>query len=69
LRAALEKRTRDRVPLDWAYTMGNDGAALILIAERLSDPTRAQAAVREIEMALAVMQDPGNASTAAYNKA
>ncbi len=33
-RAALEEYTRERVPLDWAMTLGNEGVALRTIAER-----------------------------------
>ena len=34
-RAALEERTRDRVPLDWAMTQNNLGKAQALLNERL----------------------------------
>ena len=33
-RAALEERTRDRVPLDWAMTQNNLGTALFDLGER-----------------------------------
>jgi hypothetical protein len=33
--AALAELTRDRVPLEWATSTGNQGVALMLIAERL----------------------------------
>ena len=33
-RAALEERTRDRVPLDWAMTQNNLGTALKRLGER-----------------------------------
>jgi hypothetical protein len=45
-RAALEEYTRDRVPLDWARSTGSQGVALMLIAERLDDATRARTAVQ-----------------------
>ena len=38
--AALEEMTRDRVPLQWATSTGNQGMALMLLAERLGDATR-----------------------------
>jgi hypothetical protein len=41
-RAALEERTRDRVPLDWATTQNNLGTALATLGARESgmSPTR-----------------------------
>ncbi len=33
-RAALEERTRERVPLEWAASFGNQGVAMMLIADR-----------------------------------
>jgi hypothetical protein len=35
-RAALQERTRDRVPLDWATTQNNLGTALESLGERES---------------------------------
>jgi hypothetical protein len=39
-RDALKERTRERVPLDWAMSFGNEGMSLTLLAER-----RANAAI------------------------
>ena len=50
-RAALEERTRERVPLDWADSLGNQGVALVLIADRTNDVVVAETAVRQIETA------------------
>src|SRR5690242_21327641 len=36
-RAALEERTRERVPLDWAITQSNLGKALQILGERERD--------------------------------
>jgi hypothetical protein len=33
-REALKERTRERVPLQWATSIGREGFALILLAER-----------------------------------
>ena len=44
-RAALEERTRERVPLDWASTQNNLGNALDGLGERESGTTRLEAAV------------------------
>jgi hypothetical protein len=68
-RASLEEWTRDRVPLDWAMSTGNQGVALMVLAERLGDATRAQSAVQQIETAFVTMQDGGNAPAAAYYEA
>ena len=51
-RAALEERTRDRVPLDWAESFGNQGVAMMLIADRTNDGALAETAVRQIEAAV-----------------
>src|SRR4051812_27665929 len=37
-RAALQERTRERMPLEWAGTQDNLGLALELLAERRKDP-------------------------------
>jgi tetratricopeptide (TPR) repeat protein len=44
-RAALEERTRDRVPLDWAMTQMNLGAALSTLGARESGTARLEEAV------------------------
>src|SRR4051812_35363357 len=67
--AALQEQTRERLPLDWAVSTGNQGVALVLLAERLSNATRARSAVQQIEMAFVTMRDGGNASAAAYYEA
>jgi hypothetical protein len=62
-RAALKERSRDRVPLDWAMSTGNQSVALMLIAERLGDATRAQTAVQQIEVAFVTMRDGAGTRT------
>jgi hypothetical protein len=44
---------------------GNLGIALMLIADRLGDPIKAETAVQHIEAALMVMRDGGNPREAA----
>jgi len=44
-RAALEERTRDQVPLDWAMTQMNLGNALWRLAEHESGTARLEEAV------------------------
>jgi hypothetical protein len=51
-RAALEERTRDRVPLDWAGTQNNLGAALWTLGERESGTARLEEAVAAYRAAL-----------------
>ena len=68
-RAALDEQTRDRVPLDWAISTGNQGFVLMLLAERLGDATKARSAVQQIEAAFVTMRDGGNAPAAAYYEA
>ena len=51
-RAALEERTRERVPLDWAMTQNNLGAALRTLGERESGTARLEEAVAAYRAAL-----------------
>jgi hypothetical protein len=44
-RAALEERTRERVPLSWATTQTNLGEALVALGERESNTTRLEGAI------------------------
>jgi hypothetical protein len=49
---ALEERTRDRVPFDWAGTQMNLGIALWRLAERESGTARLTEAIAAYRMAL-----------------
>jgi tetratricopeptide (TPR) repeat protein len=51
-RAALEERTRERVPLDWAATQNNLGNALWALGERESGTARLEEAVAAYRAAL-----------------
>jgi pimeloyl-ACP methyl ester carboxylesterase len=51
-RAALEERTRERVPLDWAATQNNLGIALRRLGERESGTARLEEAVAAYRAAL-----------------
>jgi tetratricopeptide (TPR) repeat protein len=51
-RAALEERTRERVPLDWATTQNNLGNALSVLGERESGTARLEEAVAAFRAAL-----------------
>ena len=51
-RAALEERTRARVPLDWAGTQNNLGSALATLGERESGTARLEEAVAAYRAAL-----------------
>jgi len=51
-RAALEERTRARVPLDWAMTQNNLGTALKTLGERESGTARLEQAVAAYRAAL-----------------
>lgn len=54
LRAALEERSRDRVPLDWATTQNNLGNALSKLGEREGGTERLREAVGAYRAALEV---------------
>ena len=51
-RAALEERTRERVPLDWAMTQNNLGTALQSLGARESGTERLEQAVAAYQAAL-----------------
>src|SRR5262245_24664899 len=64
-REAMKERTRDRVPLDWATSFGNEGVALMLLAERRGDVAMAETAVSQINTALETMRESGPAQNTA----
>ena len=51
-RAALEERTRERLPLDWAMTQNNLGNALSTLGGRESGTERLLEAVAAFKLAL-----------------
>ena len=65
-REALKEQTRERVPLDWARSFGNEGVALMLVAERRGDAAMAETALSQINAASQTMRDGGHARDAAY---
>ena len=65
-RAALEERTRERVPLDWAMTPGRMGVAIVTTAEGTGELAVAEAALAEIETAHATMAAAGHGPFASY---
>ncbi len=64
-RAALEERTRERVPLDWAMTQYNLGTALLLLGERGDNEALLRRAVAAYEAALEEFQRCGASAYAA----
>jgi hypothetical protein len=54
------------VPLDWAQSLGRQGIALMLIAERRDDAVMAETALSNINMAFETMRDGGDARGAFY---
>jgi hypothetical protein len=67
-REALKEYTQERVPLDWAMSTGNQGVALMRLAERPGDASMAKAAVQQIEIAFTMMRDGGHAPFATRYK-
>jgi hypothetical protein len=65
-REALKERTRERVPLQWAMSFGNEGITLMHLAERREDAAMAAAALKQINVAVETTRDSGHASSAAY---
>ncbi len=68
-REALRVFTRERVPLDWAKSPGNQGEAMMWPAERENDAGLAKNAPEQIETAYQNMQAAGHAPYAAYYQA
>jgi hypothetical protein len=64
-RAALEERTRERVPLNRAATFGNQGVAMMLIAGRTHDGALAAAALQQIQTAYETERSGGQQHWAA----
>jgi hypothetical protein len=65
-RDALKERTRERVPLDWAMSFGNQGVALMFLAERAKNRMTAETALLQIELAFETSRSAGHAPLAAY---
>jgi hypothetical protein len=63
---ALEEWTRERAPLDWAMSFGNQGVAMRILAERKSSLPLAKQALAQIEAARDVSRQGGHAPNAAY---
>ena len=59
-RDALQERTRERVPLDWARRSTRLSNTLAALAERLHDPARMAEALDCMRNAAAVYRDGGN---------
>lgn len=57
--AALQERTRERVPFDWAATQMNLGTVLRMIGERESDTARLEQAVAALQASLEVWTREG----------
>ena len=55
-KAALEERTRERVPLDWAMTQNNLGTALTALGERESGTQRLEEAVAAYKTSIEVFE-------------
>ena len=68
-REVLQELTRELVPLDWARGSGNQGVAMVVLAERRGDAKMAKLAVRQIEAAFTTSRDVGDARSAAYFEA
>jgi hypothetical protein len=68
-REALPEFTRELAQPQWAMTTGNQGVALMLLAERRGDAEMARLAVQQIEAAFTTMRDGGDAPSAAYYEA
>jgi len=64
-RYALQEWTRARVPFQWAKSTGNQGVALMLLAERRGDAEMAKLAEQQFKAAYVATLDGGDAPSAA----
>jgi ATP-dependent Clp protease adapter protein ClpS len=62
----LTERVRERLPLQWALSVGGQGVALMELAERLGDVRSAQTAVAKFNMALAATSGEDHKQVADY---
>ena len=67
--AAPCRKIPARVPLDWAVSTGNQGTALMLLAQRRGDAEMAKVAVQQIKAAFTALRDGGDAHSAGYCEA
>lgn len=58
--------TRERVPLYWATSIGKEGSALMVLAERRREPPMAEQALAQITMAFETFRDALDARAAVY---
>ena len=65
-REALKEWTLERMPLRWAFSFGNEGVALMLLAERRGDAAMAETALGQINVAFETLRDGSNAPGAVY---
>jgi hypothetical protein len=56
---ALQERTRERVPLDWAMTQNNLGLALAKLGERTHDRAKLEEARKVVNAAFEVFMHAG----------
>jgi tetratricopeptide (TPR) repeat protein len=64
--AALEERQRDRVPLEWAESIGNQADPLVVLAIQARDPALAERALEQTLMAEETMRVGGHIPHARY---
>ncbi len=65
-RAALEERTRERAPLQWAMSLGNQGIALMRLAEQRRNLVGARQALTQLELAYDVFRDAQHVNAGYY---
>ncbi len=58
--------TRDRIPLEWANSYGNQGVAMMLVADRNSDGRLAGVTIEQIQTAYETLRDGGQEPWAAH---
>lgn len=64
-REALQERTCERIPLEWAKSAGSQRITLMLLAERRRDAEMAKLAVQQIEAAFTASCNGGDTHSSA----
>ena len=58
---ALKERTRQRAPLKWGVTLGEQAIAMVVLADLTNDGTMADTAVAQIQSVIETIRDGGQA--------
>jgi tetratricopeptide (TPR) repeat protein len=67
--AALQEYTREQAPAHWAMSFGNQGVAMMLMADRTNDGAMAETALKQIQIALDSLSESRDDRSSIYFRA